>query len=92
MTRGRNAHRFAGPSLVHRLHALDIDVQNADLALLADVRDALLGSAVVIAVHRRVFNELSVPDRRLHGRHSDKVVALAVHLFATRNDQFRMRK
>eukprot|EP00037_Helgoeca_nana_P010655 m.93979 g.93979 ORF g.93979 m.93979 type:complete len:337 (+) comp20340_c0_seq4:207-1217(+) len=52
--------------LLHTLHALDVNVEDADLVLPNNRRDGRLGCPVVIAVNIGGFNELAGLDHRRH--------------------------
>lgn len=66
--------------LHHLLHALDIDIQNADLLLVHHLHDAVERGSVDVAVHVRVLDELSLGNLLLHGGLVNEVI---VHLRLT---------
>ena len=56
------------------LHALDIDIQNADLLLVHHLHHAVEGRAVDVAMHVGVLDELAISDILLHGVLVDEIV------------------
>ena len=66
--------------LLHRLHALHVDVEDADLAPGQDVLDGRLAGAVHVAAELGVLDELTLLHQVLHGLPGDVVVVPALHL------------